>query len=370
MILKKLKRRLSDSFFLRTRVCQVRCACVVLLGAIGGQTGWAQPVQEITQIVPTAGKLYYIRHQDMIWQTHQYRVFVATPRSAPADKRMPAALYVLDGNAQFPLAINAIDEKWTAMSGNAQLSASLPVIVGLGYPEAKAYPLAARTRDYTYAAPGEAFVAGGGAANFYDFVSSQVIPYIEKQYATDPEHQILSGHSFGGLFALYVLLNHPDAFDHYVIGSPSLWWGNGSIVNNAQALAAQRRTGSMFVRDSAAIDTAAIDRGVIDKDVIDKDAFAYNDKDGLSVTILQGEYEENPRADPNITPERLARIQKRNNNKQVTARQLDDWLREQGVESQFMLVARANHGGVIPAVIEAAVQRALENKAGRENKNK
>ncbi|AFK63082.1 hypothetical protein TKWG_15375 [Advenella kashmirensis WT001] len=126
----------------------------------------------------------------------------------------------------------------------------------------------------------------------------------------------------------------------------------------------------MFVRDSAAIDTAAIDRGVIDKDVIDKDAFAYNDKDGLSVTILQGEYEENPRADPNITPERLARIQKRNNNKQVTARQLDDWLREQGVESQFMLVARANHGGVIPAVIEAAVQRALENKAGRENKNK
>ncbi|HLU01955.1 MAG TPA: alpha/beta hydrolase-fold protein [Advenella sp.] len=304
----------------------------------------------------------------MIWQTHQYRVFVATPRSAPTDKRLPAALYVLDGNAQFPLAVNAIDEKWTAMSGKAQLSASLPVIVGLGYPEAKAYPLAQRTRDYTYAAPGEAFAAGGGAANFYDFVSSQVIPYIEKQYATDPKHQILSGHSFGGLFALYVLLKHPGTFDQYVIGSPSLWWGNGAIMNNAQTLAAQRGTGGMFVRDSAGIDTAVIDRGAIDKGAIDKGTFPYNDKGRLSVTILQGEYEENPRADPNITPERMARIQKRNNNKQMTARQLDPWLRERGVDSQFMLVARGNHGSVIPAMIDVAVQRALENHAGQENK--
>jgi predicted alpha/beta superfamily hydrolase len=171
-------------------------------------------------------------------------VLVATPRSASVDKRLPAALYVLDGNAQCPLAINAIDEKWTAMSGNAQSSASLPVIVGLGYPEEKAYPLAARTCHYTYATPGEAFAAGGGAASFYDFVSNQVRPYIEKQYATDPKQQILSGHSFGGLFALYVLLNHPNAFDQYVIGSPSLGWGNGAILNEVQAFAGKPGRGT------------------------------------------------------------------------------------------------------------------------------
>ena len=287
-------------------------------------------------------------------------MLVATPRSAPVDKRLPAALYVLDGNAQFPLAINAIDEKWTAMSGNAQSSASLPVIVGLGYPEEKAYPLAARTRDYTYATPGEAFAAGGGAANFYDFVSNQVRPYIEKHYATDPKQQILSGHSFGGLFALYVLLNHPNAFDQYVIGSPSLWWGNGAILNEVQAFAGKPGKGNALVRDSSATDSAAIDRRMI----------PYNYKDILSVTILQGEYEENPRANPNIAPERLARIQKRNNNKQITARQLDAWLRKLGVDSQFLLVARGNHGDVISAVIETAALRALENKAGQENKTK
>ena len=360
MILKKLKRRLSGRFLGQTQLCQLRFACAVMLGALGAQTSWAQPVQEIPQVVSTAGKLYHIRYQDMVWQTHPYRVLVATPRSAPVDKRLPAALYVLDGNAQFPLAINAIGKKWTAMSGNAQSSASLPVIVGLGYPVARAYPLAARTRDYTYATPGEAFAAGGGAANFYDFVSSQVRPYIEKQYATDPKHQILSGHSFGGLFALYVLLNHPSAFDQYVIGSPSLWWGNGAILNDVRTLAVKPGKGDALVRDSSATDSAAIYRGVL----------PYNDKDTLSVTILQGEYEENPRANPNITPERLARIQKRNNNKQISARQLDAWLRKRGVDSQFMLVAQGNHGDVIPAVIETAALRALENKAGQANKAK
>jgi len=358
MISKKLKRRLSGPFLGQMRLCQARFAWVVMLGVLAGQTSRAQPVQEIPQVVSTAGKLYNIRYQDMVWQMHQYRVLVATPRSAPVDKRLPAALYVLDGNAQFPLVINAIDEKWTAMSANAQSTANLPVIVGLGYPEAKAYPLAARTRDFTYATPGKAFAAGGGAANFYDFVSSQVRPYIEKQYATDPEHQVLSGHSFGGLFALYVLLNHPNAFDQYVIGSPSLWWGNGAILNDVQAFEGKQGKGSSSVRDSSAMNSAAIDRGV----------FRYNDKDIPSVTILQGEYEENPRANPNITPERLARIQKRNNNKQMSARQLDVWLRKQGVDSQFMLVARGNHGDVIPAVIETAALRALENKAGQANK--
>ena len=365
MILKKLKRRLSGRFLGQTQLCQLRFACVVMLGALGAQISWAQPVQQIPQVVSKAGKLYHIRYQDMVWQTHPYRVLVATPRSAPVDKRLPAALYVLDGNAQFPLAINAIGKKWTAMSGNAQSSASLPVIVGLGYPESKAYPLAARTRDYTYATPGEAFAAGGGAANFYDFVSSQVRPYIEKQYATDPKHQILSGHSFGGLFALYVLLNHPSAFDQYVIGSPSLWWGNGAILNDVRTLAVKPGKGDALVRDSSATDSAATDSAAIYRGVL-----PYNDKDTLSVTILQGEYEENPRANPNITPERLARIQKRNNNKLISARQLDAWLRKRGVDSQFMLVARGNHGDVIPAVIETAALRALENKAGQANKAK
>ncbi|WP_201524826.1 alpha/beta hydrolase, partial [Bordetella pseudohinzii] len=31
-------------------------------------------------------------------------------------------------------------------------------------------------------------------------------------------------HSYGGLFVLETLLNRPEAFQHYVAASPSLWW--------------------------------------------------------------------------------------------------------------------------------------------------
>jgi len=32
------------------------------------------------------------------------------------------------------------------------------------------------------------------------------------------------GYSLGGLFVAHVLLTSPTSFNHYLIGSPSLWW--------------------------------------------------------------------------------------------------------------------------------------------------
>ncbi|NLY63354.1 MAG: alpha/beta hydrolase [Alcaligenaceae bacterium] len=278
---------------------------------------WAQPVQKIPPITPMAHEIYSISHQDMSWHEHEYRIFMAAPKQASPNAHKPAALYILDGNAQFPLAVNAAQKQWEQASETPNQSAQLPLIVGLGYPETTAYPQKARTRDYTYAAPGEAFADGGGAADFYRFLDSQVRPYINKRFATDPERQILSGHSFAGLFTLFVLLNHAEKFNHYIIGSPSLWWGKGAIVTNAKMPAQAVR----------------------------------------SATILQGEYEENPKADPNITPERLARIQNRSS--AMTARQLTAWLQNHNINSHFILVPKSNHGAVIPAVIETAVRTAL-----------
>jgi predicted alpha/beta superfamily hydrolase len=50
---------------------------------------------------------------------------------------------------------------------------------------------------------------------------------IAAEYPLDPRRQVLCGHSLGGLFAWYVLLHRPRAFDGYVISSPSVWWGGG-----------------------------------------------------------------------------------------------------------------------------------------------
>ena len=75
----------------------------------------------------------------------------------------------------------------------------------------------------------------GDAEKFLQFMQNELIPYIEKNYNTEP-YRILSGHSFGGLFALYSLLYNPDLFNGYLSISPSLWWDKKWILNKADKI--------------------------------------------------------------------------------------------------------------------------------------
>jgi tetratricopeptide (TPR) repeat protein len=66
-------------------------------------------------------------------------------------------------------------------------------------------------------------VGGGGANNFRRFLSTELIPSIDRAFRTDG-FRILSGHSAGGQFALYVLTSEPALFRAYFALSPSLDW--------------------------------------------------------------------------------------------------------------------------------------------------
>jgi len=339
-----IKNRMTTS---ATRYCSKGAAWfrsgVAAVAVLAVSGALAQPVQTIPEIKPMATEIYRVSHQDMNWHEHGYRIFVAVPeRDQDAQAPVPV-LYMLDGNAQFPLAVNAVAEQWSARAHPASSKSPLPLIVGLGYPEDKAYPLQARERDYTYAAPGEQFAKGGGAADFYGFLQDAVRPYIKRQYATESGKQILAGHSYGGLFALYVLLNHRDAFDQYVIGSPSLWWGHAAIVSDAKLPTSKPAAVPGVNKERAA-------QGAVNG-TVEQNRF---------VTILQGEYEAHPEANPDMNPERLARMQQRRS--PITASELNLWLQARGMNSHFILVEKSGHGGVIPAVIRTAAQAALQNK--------
>jgi predicted alpha/beta superfamily hydrolase len=41
--------------------------------------------------------------------------------------------------------------------------------------------------------------------------------------------------SWGGLFTLGVLLNHPETFHNFVASSPSIWWNRRSVLANVPA---------------------------------------------------------------------------------------------------------------------------------------
>lgn len=93
----------------------------------------------------------------------------------------------------------------------------VPEMIVLGIPNT------ARTRDMipveeTY--KDAAFPAPGQARNFLQFITDELIPEVRTRYRTS-EFRILYGRSDSGLFALYALMESPDAFQAVIASSPS-----------------------------------------------------------------------------------------------------------------------------------------------------
>jgi enterochelin esterase-like enzyme len=57
------------------------------------------------------------------------------------------------------------------------------------------------------------------ADKFLDFIISELIPITEKDYKTNT--RILYGHSFGGGFTVYSLINTPNNFNYFIASSPT-----------------------------------------------------------------------------------------------------------------------------------------------------
>ncbi|MGR6980739.1 alpha/beta hydrolase [Testudinibacter sp. P27/CKL/0425] len=256
--------------------------------------------------VNSNAELFHLSQQDRTFQQKPYRLFIALPKQ----QNNGSVLYLLDGNAHFAAALQALDP-----------NLPLPAIVAIGYPTEQRYAVAERTRDYTFAAAGDQFAAGGGAADFLDFVA-ELPNWLEKQYALQPQYKLFFGHSFGGLFGLYVWLNRPELFDDYTIASPSLWWGNGTILQQRSV---------PFERLPAA-----------------------------SLLFTLGEYEANPHADPDSDPARIQRVIKRRCVLKVE--DFQQQLAQHNIVSEFHLMAKTNHGNSAIPALKMAVQKAQQPK--------
>jgi len=183
----------------------------------------------------------YILHSEAIDQS--FRIDVGMPLElVPGGVEKYPVVYVLDGNITFPI----VHSNSRYMQTGVEIA---PVIVvGIGYETENPLEIAAlRARDMTptYNAefhaqssssplPVAVDVRSGGAEAFFQFIEESVKPLIHENFPVDEDSETLAGYSLGGLFATYVLLNHPDAFDKYVAGSPSLQWDNAVIFEQEQ----------------------------------------------------------------------------------------------------------------------------------------
>lgn len=75
----------------------------------------------------------------------------------------------------------------------------------------------------------------GGADRFLSFVKTEVVPFIDNKYRTLPE-RVAVGHSNGGTFISYSLMNEPGLFDAYIAISPNYAYDKGQLAKRLMAL--------------------------------------------------------------------------------------------------------------------------------------
>jgi len=148
------------------------------------------------------------------------RFLIHLPKGYEHSSEKYPVMYVLDGETHFLHASSTTE----FLAANHHIPAMIVVaIINTD-----------RTRDFTpYKSYDPSFPSAGKAENFQQFLKEELIPYVESQYRVAP-YRLIVGHSFGGLFSIYSLINEPDLFDAYIAISPSLWWDEQRQVEYAR----------------------------------------------------------------------------------------------------------------------------------------
>ena len=161
------------------------------------------------------------------------------------DKKYPTVVLV-DGNFFFPMMASINNQYETA----ALLEPT--ILVGVGYKSFKSMD-SLRVRDYLYpkALPSDEMNAIGGGQNFYNYLTKELLPKIDSQYRTEKSNRALLGHSFGGYFVLYSLLNQlqnkTNDFKTFISASPTLWYNNFYLNQLPEQLGKNERQLGIFI---------------------------------------------------------------------------------------------------------------------------
>ena len=135
------------------------------------------------------------------------QIAVFTPENYQNSDEKYHVLYVLDGEWNFHFVASLTDK--LASSGD------IPKMIVVGIINNN------RSKDLTPAGVNDNKDRYGGGELFLDFLTEELQPWVEKRFRTHP-YKLLAGHSFGGLFTIYSMMQKPGAFQSYIALSPSL----------------------------------------------------------------------------------------------------------------------------------------------------
>lgn len=149
--------------------------------------------------------------------------YVQLPQNYNEKKKYPV-IYVLDGG----VLLNAVH-----LVHDNYYGGFMPEMIIVGVSNANN-----RTRDLTTSKITERHgmpynEENGEANNFSKFLINELIPHIERKYPVT-KYRTIIGHSYGGLFAANLLVNHTEVFQNYLLIDPSLDWDNQKLLKNSE----------------------------------------------------------------------------------------------------------------------------------------
>ena len=164
----------------------------------------------------------------------RFRIDVIPPIGYAEEKGNYPVVYVTDANYLLP----SVAASYLAQATDEQQKV---IIVGIGWDVPSITRI--RVRDFSPTCD-KAFKAEqsmsdeecGQADKFVAFIKNELQPFVENNYRSNKENTLV-GYSFGGLFALHVLFNHPEVFDSYLIGSAAMNWDDKFVFRSEEKYA-------------------------------------------------------------------------------------------------------------------------------------
>ncbi|WP_428740960.1 alpha/beta hydrolase [Tenacibaculum sp.] len=147
----------------------------------------------------------------------KYAIKVASLKEIDNTKQYHV-VYLLDGDDYYNECVEVLNSE-----GKDNI-----ILVSIGYSGDNE-----RGTDYSYPYDRGFDGDSGGAKKFIDFLNLELIPRVEEDYHINSLTKTIYGHSLGGYFALYVMMQEEqeNLFDNAIAISPNLMWYNSYIFN-------------------------------------------------------------------------------------------------------------------------------------------
>ena len=200
---------------------RIRILLIIGFIIINQKYVWAQKDQHDLYKVGIVDSLYSEVLND-------YReIYVQLPSTYNLDNQEKyPVVFILDGEVFLPT---------VSMVHDFYSGGFLPemVLIGISNSENRTRDLTPSTITTKYGMPFNE--ENGKAENFSNFIEKELIPFIENKYPVT-SFRTLIGHSYGGLFTVYTLINHPELFNNYLAIDPSLDWDNQKVLNESKQI--------------------------------------------------------------------------------------------------------------------------------------